>query len=96
MTLSSERSAFIFSFIPAQELNFSEFAKQRAAIQNKKLEEIVEQVKEGKMPLKSYTWLHVGARLSAEQRGKITAWAQRLQDTMLARFPADSLVLRRR
>ncbi len=79
-----------------KELNFSEFASRRAAIRNKKLEEIIEQVKEGDMPLKSYTWLHPAARLTPEQRGKITAWAQGMQDTMRARFPVDSLVLRRR
>ena len=50
-------------------LNFSEFTKRRIAVQNHKLEEIVEMVEEGEMPLKSYTWLglHPDAKLTQDQ-----------------------------
>jgi hypothetical protein len=78
------------------ELNFSEFTKHRAAVQNHKFEEIIETVKEGEMPLNSYTWTHQGARLNEQQRQALAAWAQSNMDSLSARYPADSLVLRRR
>ena len=51
-------------------LNFSEFTIRRIAVQNHKLEEIVEMVEEGEMPLKSYTWLglHPDAKLTQDQK----------------------------
>ena len=77
-------------------LNFSEFTNRRVAIQNHKFEEIIENLKEGEMPLNSYTWTHKDARLSDEQKQLITAWAQSNMDTLKAHYPVDSLVLRRR
>lgn len=77
-------------------LNFSEFTNRRVAVQNHKFEEIIENVKEGEMPLNSYTWTHKDAVLSDEQRKILTAWAQSCMDTLKAHYPADSLVLRRR
>lgn len=72
------------------ELNFSEFTKRRVAVQNHKFEEIIEVVKEGEMPLDSYTWMHKGARLSEQQRQTLTAWAQSNMDMLRTRYPADS------
>ena len=79
-------------------LNFDEFTNRTIAVQNHKLEEIVEMVKEKEMPLPSYTWLglHSGADLTDEQRGTITLWAQSLMAQIAARYPADSLVMKRR
>lgn len=77
-------------------LNFSEFTHRRIAVQNHKFEEIIEMVKEGEMPLDSYTWTHGDAKLSQEQRQVLVAWAQANMDTLRAQYPADSLVLRRR
>jgi len=79
-----------------QHLNFSEFTKRKIAIQNHKLEEVIEMVKEGEMPLNSYTWTHGDAKLSDAQKAAITQWAQAAMDTLKARYPADSLVLRRK
>jgi Haem-binding domain len=79
-------------------LNFSEFTKRRIAVQNHKLEEITEMVKEKEMPLPSYTYLglHPEANLTDEQRATITLWAQSQMAMLAAKYPADSLVLRRR
>ncbi|MFM8485102.1 MAG: heme-binding domain-containing protein, partial [Bacteroidota bacterium] len=44
-------------------LNFDEFTTRKIAVQNHKLEEIIEMVKEEEMPLGSYTWTHADARL---------------------------------
>lgn len=79
-----------------RELNFSNFTTRRIAVQNHKLEEMIEQVKEGEMPLGSYTWVHRDAALSQEQKMLLTGWAQSLMDTIRAHYPADSLVLRRK
>ena len=79
-----------------QHLNFSEFTSRKVAVQNHKFEEIIENVKEGEMPLPSYTWTHKDAVLSPEQRAVITSWAQAMMDTLKQQYPADSLVLRRR
>jgi hypothetical protein len=56
------------------------------------MEETVEMVKEGEMPLNSYTWTHNDAKLTDEEKVKITAWAQSVMDTMKARYPIDSLI----
>ncbi len=79
-----------------QKLNFSTFTARKLAVQNHKFEEIIEMVKEGNMPLKSYTWAHHDARLSMEQRVLITSWAGAMMDTLRQKYPADSLVLQRR
>lgn len=39
-------------------------------------EEAIEMVKEGEMPLDSYTWTHDDARLTDEQRARLTAFFQ--------------------
>ena len=78
-----------------RKLNFSEFTSRKLAVQNHKLEEIIEMVKEGEMPLKSYTWIHKEAVLSPDQQVILTSWAQGIMDTLRHHYPADSLVLRR-
>jgi hypothetical protein len=75
--------------------NLNNFGNLRLAIQNHKLEECIEQVKEGEMPLESYTLIHTDAKLSENDKALITNWAQGIMDTLKARYPADSLVLKR-
>ena len=79
-------------------LNFSEFTSRPIAIQNHKLEEIIEEVKEHEMPLASYTYLglHKKANLTDAQRKVIINWAQAQMDLLKANYPADSLVMPRR
>jgi len=81
-----------------EHLNFSEFTNRRIAYQNHKLEEVVEMVKEKEMPLPSYTWfgLHPEADLTDQQRDQLTLWAQSLMAQLAAKYPADSLVMKRR
>ncbi len=81
-----------------QHLNLSEFTKRRIAVQNHKLEEVIEMVKEKEMPLPSYTWfgLHADANLTDEQRATLTQWAQAQMELIAAQYPADSLVMKRR
>lgn len=78
-----------------RELNFSELTTRRIAVQNHKMEEVIEMVREGEMPLASYTWVHRDAILSQEQKDLLINWAQSVMDSIKAQYPADSLVLRR-
>ncbi|MBK8701594.1 MAG: heme-binding domain-containing protein [Saprospiraceae bacterium] len=77
--------------------NLSEFTNRKIAVQHHKLEEMVEMVEEGEMPLKSYTFLglHKEANLSPEQRNKLTAWAKQQMAVIKSNYPADSLVMKR-
>lgn len=56
------------------ELNFSVFATYDARKQAKKLEEICEEVREGKMPLPSYTWIHRDAVLTESEKNALCDW----------------------
>ena len=58
-------------------LNFSAWDTYDAKRKDHKLEEVVETVGEGEMPLDEYTWTHEGARLTQQQREAITAWAEK-------------------
>ena len=65
-----------------QELNFHEFGAYSKRRQVSKLKSIANQVHDGEMPLRSYTWLHPEARLSAGQKQSIVAWAQAAADSL--------------
>lgn len=73
-------------------VNYDEFTNRPLRYQYHKMEETIEMVKEGEMPLKSYTWTHQDARLTQDQKVLLTGWAQSVMDTMKARYPLDSLV----
>lgn len=79
-------------------LNFSDFTSRSIARQNHKLEETIEMIKEGEMPLESYTYLglHPEAKLTAEDQKLIIDWAQSIMDTLKANYPADSFILKKR
>jgi hypothetical protein len=74
-----------------RELDFSEFAAYRIGRQYKKLEEINKEVKEGEMPLESYTLIHGDAKLSQEQKLSLANWVTSLRDSIKAQYPEDSL-----
>jgi len=75
-----------------REINFDEFASYRLRRQYHKMEELIEQVKEGEMPLSSYTLIHKDARLTDAEKATLTGWAQGIMDAMKAKYPIDSLV----
>ncbi len=74
-----------------KELNFSEFATYKIGRKYKKLEEIIDEVKEDKMPLESYTLIHGNAKLSEPQKLSIANCATTLRDSITAQYPEDSL-----
>jgi Haem-binding domain len=73
------------------EINFSEFASYRIGRQYRKLEEINKQVKEGEMPLESYTIIHRDTKLNEQQKLSIANWVSVLRDSIKAQYPEDSL-----
>jgi len=79
------------------ELNFSEFTKLPLAVQHNKLDEVVEVLEEGEMPLESYTYLgrHPEANLNNDQKGVLMAWAKDQMAYLKANYPADSLKMKR-
>lgn len=72
-------------------LNLDSLAAKPAWLRYHKMEEVIEQVKEGKMPIDSYTWTHKDAILTEEEKSKLTGWAQGIMDQMKQTLPADSL-----
>lgn len=63
-------------------LNFSEWGLYPSKRANHKLEEIVEEVKEGEMPLSSYVFMHSEARLSEKQRAELVNWFKSLKKSV--------------
>ena len=60
------------------------------------MEEVIEQVKEGEMPLYSYTLIHKEAKLTDTEKATLTNWCQSIMDSLKAKYPADSLVMKKR
>jgi len=73
-------------------LNFSEFGGYRIARQYKKLNDCEEELKEGEMPLSSYTWIHKNAILNTQEKQKLTDWCEMVRTTIRSKYPADSLI----
>lgn len=73
-------------------LNFDEYTNKSLRFQYHKMEDIIEQIKEGEMPLNSYTWIHKDAILKQEEKKAILDWANSVMDTMKAKYPIDSLI----
>ena len=76
-------------------LNFSEFTNRPIAIQNHKLEEVIEMVEEKEMPMEEYTYLglHSEANLTDAQRQVLIDWAKSQMAYLKDNYPADSLVM---
>lgn len=67
------------------ELNFSEFTSYSPKKQARKLEETIEMVKEGEMPLNSYTWTHKDAVLTNEEKLALSSWADELRKSIMTK-----------
>jgi hypothetical protein len=74
-----------------KELNFDEFTAYPVWRQIRKFQAIRQQLEDGKMPLPSYTIIHVSSILTPEEKGRIIHWVEAMEDTVKVRFPADSL-----
>lgn len=65
-----------------QNLNFSEFGTYSKRKQANKLRAIAESIKDGSMPISSYTIMHTDAKLSEEDKKLITDWVSKTKDSM--------------
>ncbi len=77
-------------------LNFDEFTTYRIARQYKKIEECIGEIKEGEMPIESYTLVHKNAVLSDAEKEALFNWCETIRDSIKSKYPADSLVLPKR
>jgi Haem-binding domain len=75
-----------------EEINFDEFATYNLRRQYRKMEEVIKQVKEGEMPLNSYTWVHKEAIFTTAQKQSIISWAESIRTQMEQKYPKDSLI----
>lgn len=64
------------------ELNFNEFGAYSKRRQLSKLKAIGESIRDGSMPLSSYTIMHKNAKLSAEEKQTILNWAEKAKDSL--------------
>jgi hypothetical protein len=74
-------------------LNLNNFSALKVAVQKKKLEDFMEQIKKDDMPLSSYTIIHKNAELSEADKQILNTWCRQIIDTIKAKYPADSLIL---
>ena len=75
-----------------KKINYDEYTNRNLRYQYHKMEETVEMIEDGKMPLNSYTWMHKDAKLTQQEKSKLIAWANSVMDTMKAHYPIDSLI----
>ncbi len=60
-----------------EEVNFSLWADYSADDKAEHFEDMEDEIEEGGMPLKQYTWMHSAARLSKEQRADMVDWLEK-------------------
>jgi hypothetical protein len=77
-------------------VNFDDFKNQPPRFQYNKIGDVIDLVKKGEMPLKSYTWIHKDAILTDEEKATLIDWAQAIEDTMRTMYPPDSLLRKKR
>jgi len=65
-----------------EELNFSDFGEYSARRQRNKFRAMAGQVKDGEMPLSSYTLIHRNAVLSPEDKQVLIAWFSTMEDSI--------------
>ena len=73
-------------------MNLDKYTNKRLRYQYRKMEDLIEQIKEGEMPLNSYTWIHKDAKLTKDEKEKLINWANSIMDTLKAKYPMDSLM----
>jgi hypothetical protein len=76
-------------------LNLNNFTTLKVAVQKKRMEELMDQIRHDEMPLSSYTLIHRNAKLSKMDKETMYKWSQKIIDTLKAKYPADSLILKK-
>ena len=65
-----------------KELNFNEFGTYSKRKQKSKLKSIISQIKDGEMPLSSYTLMHGDATLSEKDKQLLVDWFTNVRDNL--------------
>ena len=65
-----------------KELDFSKWAEYSNRRKKSKLKSIVSQIRDNKMPLSSYTFIHSDAKLSKEEKENITGFINKIIDSL--------------
>ena len=68
-----------------EELNFNEFASYSQRRQLTKLKSVQNSIKDGRMPLSSYTIIHADAKLSDKSKATLIDWASKTIDSLSAK-----------
>ena len=66
----------------SEHLNFSEWGTYKLKRKDHKLEECVEMIEEGEMPMTSYTLIHGNAKLNDAQKTLLINWFKGLRDSL--------------
>lgn len=69
-----------------KKLNFSEFGSYTPKKAAHKMEDVIEEVKKGEMPLKSYRLIHRESRLTDEEQRIVVKWAEK----MMSKYPESA------
>ncbi len=69
--------------------DLSEFMTYEAWKADHKLEELIDEVEDNKMPLEDYLWIHGEAELSNEEKSTLTEWAKGIRTEMAADSTLD-------
>ena len=65
-----------------EELNFNEFGNYSSRKKQSKLKAISNSIKDGTMPISSYTLIHRNARLSGTEQELILNWIEKTKDSL--------------
>ncbi len=65
-----------------ENLNFSDFGAYSKRKQTNKLRAIITSIKEGSMPISSYTWMHPLAKLNDDKKRLVIDWAAKTRDSL--------------
>lgn len=63
-----------------EHLDFSDWENYSLKKKDHKMDELIEEVEEGEMPLNEYTWTHGDARLTEEQKHLLMDWAKKVRE----------------
>ncbi|MEO6346524.1 MAG: heme-binding domain-containing protein [Aquaticitalea sp.] len=65
-----------------EELNFNEWGDYSDRRKNSKLKSIINQIKDGEMPLESYTYIHRDAPFSADEKKEMIQFMEQLKNSL--------------
>lgn len=71
----------------SEHLNFSEWGTYKLKRKDHKLEECVEMIEEGEMPMTSYTLIHGNAKLNNAQKTLLINWFKSSRDSLKVQNP---------